>query len=352
MMMILTHVGCVGLGVFIELKEEKKRDIQQELVDWINKHRPINTLRSYSSQQRQYDAWCLKNNITTDTPNSNAFALYITHLADMGRAYGTLVNARAAYGDRFRYHPDITTSLSNPYLAMVMRASKTVAPPPTHKTPILPHMIHQMCTIGLLTSPPLPKSSRDLLIIILMFTAMLRRSEVVALKSEDVWYDKLTLRDGVEEPVLFVFVEKAKNDQERRGHTRVVACNDAVGSWMKTVSPIYWFEQWSSIRNSKASTFFHHLHSADPLAPETINNTIKRWIQAIGEDPSQYSSHSARAGGCTAAAREKVEKRLLSRHGNWRSDAIDVYIHDSMEDRISVTKSMFTTSSLRVPHQH
>ena len=50
-------------------------------------------------------------------------------------------------------------------------------------------------------------------------------------------------------------------------------------------------------------------------------------FEAIGLIRQDYSPHSLRAGGASAAANAQVSDRLLKRHGQWKSDkAKDGYI--------------------------
>ena len=64
-------------------------------------------------------------------------------------------------------------------------------------------------------------------------------------------------------------------------------------------------------------------------------------IQGLGMDPKQFGMHSLRAGGATAAANAGVPDRLFKRHGHWRSEsAKDRYVKDSVERRLSVSKSL------------
>ena len=65
----------------------------------------------------------------------------------------------------------------------------------------------------------------------------------------------------------------------------------------------------------------------------------------MGEDPAQFGTHSLRSGGATAIAESMKGipggDRLLRLQGRWKSDTSrDMYIKDSMTNRLSVTKSL------------
>ena len=64
-------------------------------------------------------------------------------------------------------------------------------------------------------------------------------------------------------------------------------------------------------------------------------------LQAIGLDRKQFSLHSLRSGGATAAANAGVPDRCFKRHGRWRSEsAKDGYVQDKLENCLSVSKSL------------
>ena len=76
------------------------------------------------------------------------------------------------------------------------------------------------------------------------------------------------------------------------------------------------------------------------LSPKTPAGRLKSWLRRIGVSSAGFASHSCRRGGITAAAAAGIERRLLQRHGNWRSSAVDLYITDSVSAMLSVSEAM------------
>ncbi len=130
-----------------------------------------------------------------------------------------------------------------------------------------------------------------------------------------------------------IFVEKSKNDQGRQGHTRVLGASTEL-----QLCPLAWFVRYSQMRPMSALRFSQM--SGARLATTTPSHVLKRWITKFGFSAVSFSSHSARRGGVTAAAAHGVQRRLLMRHGNWHSDAVDIYIDDSLLDRLSVSRAI------------
>ena len=64
-------------------------------------------------------------------------------------------------------------------------------------------------------------------------------------------------------------------------------------------------------------------------------------MEELGYDPKQFSLHSLRSGGTTAASNAGVSDCLFKRHGRWKSEtAKDGYVKDSVTSLLSVSKSL------------
>ena len=58
-------------------------------------------------------------------------------------------------------------------------------------------------------------------------------------------------------------------------------------------------------------------------------------------DISDFSTHSLRAGGASAAANAGVADRVFQRHGRWKSvSAKNGYINDKLESRLPVSQRL------------
>jgi hypothetical protein len=72
---------------------------------------------------------------------------------------------------------------------------------------------------------------------------------------------------------------------------------------------------------------------------DTWNSSDHSQLRLSSSNHLRQGSHSLRKGGCSAAAGAGIETTLLKRHGNWRSDAIFLYIKNSLRERRSVSRS-------------
>jgi hypothetical protein len=77
------------------------------------------------------------------------------------------------------------------------------------------------------------------------------------------------------------------------------------------------------------------------MSEDTPRGRLKHWLQLTGvEDASEYGFHSLRAGGATDAAKSGVEERHIKAHGNWKSDAVRVYICLDTEERLMASAAI------------
>ena len=67
----------------------------------------------------------------------------------------------------------------------------------------------------------------------------------------------------------------------------------------------------------------------------------KQKLDELGYPSVEFSPHSLRAGGATAAVEAGVPDRIFKRHGQWKSEnAKDGYFKDSMEKQLLVSKNL------------
>ena len=71
------------------------------------------------------------------------------------------------------------------------------------------------------------------------------------------------------------------------------------------------------------------------------NELLKKELKKEGLDSKQYSVHSLRSGGASAAAALGVPDRLFQRHGGWRSEAAkNNYLKETLDSLLLVAKAM------------
>lgn len=81
-----------------------------------------------------------------------------------------------------------------------------------------------------------------------------------------------------------------------------------------------------------------------PVTSSWLVSNLKTLIAGLGLRPADFSLHSLRRGGATAAFAAGVDEISIQRHGGWRSESVRVYI-SSPEAAASPVASALAKSS-------
>ena len=66
---------------------------------------------------------------------------------------------------------------------------------------------------------------------------------------------------------------------------------------------------------------------------------LQEAVGKAGMDPTEFGLHSLRSGGTTAAAAAKVPQRLLKRQGGWHSEAVNIYIQETLDNLLAPSEA-------------
>ena len=173
---------------------------------------------------------------------------------------------------------------------------------------------------------------------LLAFSAFLHCDELV----------KLCCCDVVRNPSsMSINLPRSKTDQYREGSSVVIAQS---GTPTCPVAVLEQYFTWSALGPLSANFLFQDIvwmkngekprnsgHISHIRERELMLQRLSKW----GYDATQFSMHSFRAGGATAAANAGVPDRLFKHHGCWCSEsAKDGYVKDLMQSRLSVFQSL------------
>jgi integrase len=155
--------------------------------------------------------------------------------------------------------------------------------------------------------------ARDRALLLLGFGAALRRSELVALDTDDV---------TVTDEGLRIRIRRSKTDPEAHG--------DEVGvvkGQHPDIDPVRALQNWLHLGGITAGPLFRPVTRADTvrrgrLSGQTVALIVQRTAQRAGlPAPEAFAGHSLRSGCATQAAVEGAPERAIMRQGRWRSSA-------------------------------
>ena len=272
---------------------------------YLNAATSDSTRRAYRSAIRQFEKW--GGRLPTD---ADTLVQYLLSRAESLNPR-TLDQHLTAIGQWHRYQGMANPALE-PLLQKTMGGIRRLHGKPKQKAKAL--RLEHIATLAqyIQRRPKSRKNDRDLALVLLAFFGAFRRSELVAIRVEDLSW---------EEEGLIVFLPRSKTDQTGQGLQRALPHSDT------EICPTAALKRWLSAAEIEQGAIFRAVNRWDqvqdkPLNPGAINQILKQLGTACGFDfVASLSSHSFRRGLSTSAAREKVDFELIKKQGGWKSDA-------------------------------
>ena len=267
------------------------------------------TWRAYASDWRIFEAWCADRSLEALPASADTLVAFLAAEADRGRAPSTLRRRIAAV--RLVH---LGAGAAPPHQAIavaeLMRGvRRTVGGAPAKKAPALDADVRAMVdaldlgrTAGL----------RDRALLLVGFAGALRRSEIAAMRFEDL--------ERRPEGVL-VSIPRSKGDRDALGQS--VAVPARPGS---RHCPVEALDAWAARAGIATGAVFRKVSRGGRVGPSALNpasvsDVVKRAAARVdGLDPARYSAHSLRHGLLTSAARrggaDVFRLRAHSRHAS------------------------------------
>jgi integrase len=274
------------------------------------------TLAEYAKQWRLFKTWCLERDVELLPCAPETLAMWLIERA-MHVRVSTLSVALAAIawvhrGSRFDSPTRDARVLE---LWEGIRREHGVAV--RQVAPLTAAEVRAVCAV----LPDSMVGARDRVVLALGMAAALRRSELAALRVEDV-----ELRpDG-----LVVRVVRSKTDQVGAG----VSVGVARGRFRHSC-PVRAVQVWLELARLERGPLLRQVSRGGRvlergISGDRIARLVKRSVAAAGLDPKRYSGHSLRAGLATTAARAGKSDRAIMMQGRWQGRRmVDRYVRDA-----------------------
>lgn len=267
-----------------------------------------NTRKAYRADMEHYRAWG-----GSVPASSEVVAAYLTHhakvlsVATLQRRLVSVAKAHTMQG-----YADPTKS---DLVKLTFRGIKRIhGKPQMQVSPILKDDLIVMLS----HCPDTPKGKRDRALLMLGFCAALRRSELVAVKVEDLEFTS----QGI-----ILTLPRSKTDQTGQG--RKIGIPKGRGRICPVMAVNDWF-----LHAGAAGYLFRSITkggaiSEEPLSHKAVPDIVKHYALKAGLNPARYSGHSLRAGLATSAAQNGVSSWKIRAQTGHRSDAmLTRYIRD------------------------
>jgi integrase len=253
----------------------------------------------------------------------------------------------------------VRLDLDDARLAMVMEgiARSRADRPRRQAAAAVPDVLRRLlAALPLPATPPAAApalAARHRAMLLIGFGAALRRSEIVALRIEDV--------TQVERRGLSIRIRRGKTDQHGKGRTIAVWANPSDLDFC----PVVAFNNWMTFRGAAKGWNpvdgpANEWHAERPLfcavstagtlkgaamSDKVVARLIKQACASAGLDPTKFSGHSLRRGLLTAAGDLQLPLPEIMRHARHKSvETALSYIEAGDAWRNNVTEAVFGPS--------
>lgn len=296
-----------------QVAQEPAASLPERVKEFIGASVAENTKRGYASDFRAFCAWCGSAGVSSLPADPVTVADYFAHLAQSGRRASTVERAKAA----IKMAHD-TAGYDSPTLAPVVKTAvkgirRRIGVAKAKKAPTLTVDVRAMIA----ALPDTLAGKRDCALLLIGFAGAFRRSELAALRVEDV----TQTTEGVR-----ILLPRSKTDQEgegrfvgiKRGANPATCPVRALADWLAgagiTSGPVF-----------RAVGRYGTVKAA--LSAQSVALIVKRAAAAAGLDPAAYAGHSLRAGFVTQGALNgATEANIMRQTGHKSSDTVRGYV--------------------------
>ena len=265
------------------------------------------TLRAYKADWTHYAAWCAAAGFAPVPAEPATVGAYLASLAE-SHAPTTVRRRLSAIGKMHRFN-DLPWNTAHRDIQEPLQGLLRTHGRPVQKAAALTLvMLRQL--VG--TCDRSARGRRDRALLLIGFAAALRRSELVALKVEDV---------AVVAGGLRLRIARGKTDQARQG----AEIGLPRGRHVETC-PYQAFNDWQEVAKRRAGPLFRRISTADrigeaALHPDAVRQILGTRVRLAGlavDGFDRLSAHALRVGFITEAYGKGVRDEDIMRHTRHR----------------------------------
>lgn len=295
------------------IENKKVVGLSAQTSEYVGESISANTKKAYQSDYRQFENWCKASGAKSLPATPAIAAEYFSDMAKSGAKASTISRRRAAI--RLAHvsagHADVTANaLVQATLKGIKRSLGTA---PDKKSPVLTNDVKAM--VGTLDNSL--KGLRDKALLLIGFTAGMRRSELVGIDVEHIE----ECAEGIR-----LLIPRSKTDQEGAG--RVIGVKRGTNP---ATCPVRALNNYLSAAGVREGFIFRsinrHGQIGAGLSAQAVALVVKSAAAAAGLNPEAYSGHSLRAGLVTQAAIAGVTaENIMRQTGHKSHDTVMGYI--------------------------
>ncbi len=275
-----------------------------------------NTIKSYKSDWKDFVTYCQARNVSSLSADIDTVINYVADMAETKKV-STIVRRLSSISQAHQAAGCGSPTFSFGVKAVVKGIKKEKGTIPIKKTAAVIEDIRAMVnTLGGSLA-----DIRDRALILIGFAGAFRRSELVAIKMDDIEFN----RDG-----LTITLKHSKTDQEGQGYKKGIP----YGSNSDTC-PVRSLQDWLQGAKITSGPLFRRINrhgqiGTMALSDQSVALIVKKLVKAAGLDERKYSGHSLRSGLITTAANKGVDERSIMKQSGHKSlTVMRGYIQDA-----------------------
>jgi integrase len=261
--------------------------LAQKAREYIHNSKSPATLRAYAAHWRTFAAFCDAHGVQALPATSATVCAFLTTEAERHRAATLTAKLSAiAYMHRSAKQPNPCDAIE--VKEMLAGIRRTIGTAPRRKKAITVSILLKMLT----ALPNGLRGKRDRAILLIGWASAMRRSELAAMRVEDVTFTDYG---------ACILIPKSKTDQEGEG--QYVQLERAGGE----LCPVSALREWLSAAGIQSGSVFRGIDlftskmNSEPITGRQIARIVKDAAERVGESAHEFAGHSMRAGFVTSA---------------------------------------------------
>ena len=331
-----TDVFSVGPWSTLKgLQDAELQRLAKALPNSVLQSKATSTTRKYLGAFKRWKNWASEHQLVVFPVEATNLALYLQHLGESKSSKSAV--EEAVHGLSWAHTmAGIPTPTCSPFVQATLEGLKrTLSKPVCKKSPFTVEMLQAIvCDVR---KDDTLANLRLAAVCLISFAGFLRFDEVANIRPCDLAFD---------EDHLTIQIPRSKTDQMRQGNEVIIA---RTGTDTCPVAMLESYMQRGRVQLCSDLKLFRpivggkseKLRNTGGISYSNMRELLKKKLEQLGFPAADFSLHSLRAGGATAAAAAGVPDRVFKKHGRWKSEsAKDGYVEDSFHERLSVTKNL------------